>query len=341
MANGTWRIARGRNGAHLPLAIVAVLAIVLILLGKAQSSIFDRARTSLTDWMRPALETVSAPFAGIAHWVGGLGGIFSVYEDNLKLKQQNARLMQWRNRAIVLEARLARYNKLLHAVPDPALSWRMAHVIGHASQPFEQTMILDAGKAEGIKPGQAVIDARGMVGRIFLTGEHTSWVLLLTDLNSRIPVMIEPSHAHAIMAGDNELAPVIETLSQGVKLKDGDQVVTSGDGGLLPPGLAIGTVVSHGEEFRVVLLADPANAEDVNIVDYQRPIENPPPVAPGDLPAVSAGLPPAVPQPSVPAATPPGPTPAPALAPGTGATPAKPGTRPAVDPQGTDDNEDH
>ena len=55
----------------------------------------------------------------------------------------------------------------------------------------------------GVKPGQAVVDARGMIGRIYLAGDHTSWVILLTDLNSRIPVTIEPGNAQAIMVGDN------------------------------------------------------------------------------------------------------------------------------------------
>jgi rod shape-determining protein MreC len=247
--------------------------------------------------------------------------------------------MQWRNHALILEAQLKRYQQLLHAVPDPALSYRMAQVIGHASQPFEETMILNAGKADGVKPGQAVIDPRGLVGRIFLAGEHTSWVLLLTDLNSRIPVMIEPEHVHAIMAGTNELAPVLETISQGVTLKDGDQVVTSGDGGLLPPGLAVGSIVSTGGSFRVVLLSDPANAEDVDIVDYKTPIETPPSVSAGDLPSVSAGLPPLIPQP--PAMTAPAQAPPPAAP--AGSAPAKPVTAPqTANPQGADDDdEDH
>ncbi len=76
--------------------------------------------------------------------------------------------------------------------PIPNLNPVLAHVIGRASRPFLETMILDAGKAEGVKPGEAVVDARGMIGRIYLAGEHTSWVILLTDLNSRIPVTIAP-----------------------------------------------------------------------------------------------------------------------------------------------------
>ncbi len=76
-------------------------------------------------------------------------------------------------------------------------------------------MILDAGKAQGVKPGEAVVDARGMIGRIYLAGQHTSWVILLTDLNSRIPVTIAPGNIQAIMTGDNTIAPSLETLRPG------------------------------------------------------------------------------------------------------------------------------
>ena len=113
----------------------------------------------------------------------------AVYDENVRLKAENARLKQWQTYAVVLQARVKRYQLLLHAVPDPSLSSVLAHVIGRARRPFLETMILDAGKAEGVKPGQAVIDTRGMIGRIFLAGEHTSWVILLSDLNSRIPVI--------------------------------------------------------------------------------------------------------------------------------------------------------
>jgi len=296
MANGSFRIARNRGGAQLPLALLAALAVALILIGKAQNTLFDRTRAAVTDWAAPALHAARAPLVGLDRFMGSIGEIFSVYQENLRLKDENARLRQWRNAAIVLDDRVKRYQLLLRAVPDPSLSSVMARVIGRSNQPFLQTMILDAGKAQGIKPGQAVIDARGMIGRIFLTGHHTSWVILLTDLNSRIPVTLEPGNVQAIMAGDNTTAPTLDLLSQNVLLKPGAQVVSSGDGGLLPPGLAIGTVIANPSGgFRVVLLADSTSSEDVNVVDFKLKTEKPPAPSPNDLPATAAGLPPAAP----------------------------------------------
>src|SRR5438067_5199471 len=143
MANA-WKIAR-RSNAQLPLVIVIALAVVLVLLGKAQGTLFDRVRAQLTDTMAPVLEKVRAPVAGFDRFTGSIGEIFSVYEQNLKLKEENARLRQWRNVAIVLQGRVNRYQTLLHAVPDPQMNRVLARVIGRASRPFLQTMILDAG----------------------------------------------------------------------------------------------------------------------------------------------------------------------------------------------------
>jgi rod shape-determining protein MreC len=307
MANA-WKIARKGN-AQLPLVIVIALAVVLVLLGKAQSGLFDKARTHVTDMMAPVLEKVRAPVAGFDRWIGSITEIFSVYEQNLKLKEENARLRQWRNVAIVLEGRVGRYQQLLHAVPDPKMNAVLAKVIGRANRPFLETMILDAGREDHALPGQAVVDPRGMIGRVYLTGNRTSWVILLTDLNSRIPVTVAPGNIQAIMAGDNSPMPSLDMVSHTVTLHAGDQVTSSGDGGLLPAGLPIGTVVADGQGgFRVALLSDAAAAQDVEILNFSKPPETPP--ANAQLPVEAAGLKPEAPPPAPVAAATPQPLPA-------------------------------
>jgi len=327
MANA-WKIAR-RSNAQLPLVIVIALAVVLVLLGKAQIGLFDRARAQATDLMAPMLEKMRAPVAGFDRWIGSIGEIFSVYEQNLKLKEENARLRQWRNVAVTLQGRVNRYQALLHAVPDPQMNRVLARVIGRASRPFLQTMILDAGRGHKVLPGQAVMDARGMIGRIYLTGQRTSWVILLTDLNSRIPVTIAPRNVQAMMTGDNSANPILNLMSHTVTLHAGEQVTSSGDGGLLPAGLPIGTVVSDGAGgWRVSLLADAAASQDVEILNFSKPPEAPPPTA--QLPAEAAGLKPQAPPPPQTAAAP---TPPASVVPPKPkpATPATPAAEPAED----------
>jgi rod shape-determining protein MreC len=303
MAN-TWKIARGKGSPQLSIAIVALFAAALVVLGRAQSSLFDRARTYFSDVTAPMLESVREPLNATGRWVRGLDDIFVVYQENLRLKEENARLRQWRNNALVLEQRINRYQLLLNAVTDPSLSAVTAHVIGRANRPFLDTVILDAGKNQGIKPGEAVVDARGMIGRVYLVGNHTAWVILLTDLSSRIPVAIEPGHVQAILSGDNSATPGLELSKQGSPLKDGAEIVTSGDGGLLPPGLAVGNIFWNGSEFRAQLLADSTTADDVRILDLRTPAEQAPAPSPGSLPVSAAGLPPRAPHQLAPPAAP-------------------------------------
>src|SRR5207237_2833734 len=169
-------------------------ACILIFLGRVQPTLFDHARSYASDRAAPVLEAVRAPLRATGAWLGSLADIFHVYDVNLKLKDENARLRKWQNLALSLEQRLKRYQLLLNAVPDPEIGSVTAHVIGRASKPFLNTMIVDAGRRQQIKPGEAVVDDRGMIGRIFVARDHTSCVILLTDLNRRIPLSTQPGN---------------------------------------------------------------------------------------------------------------------------------------------------
>ena len=154
-ADESWRTGPGgsrgpRRTPSFRWRSVAALAVVLVLLGKAQSTLVrprPRARRP-TGWRR-CWKRVRAPVAASTAGSASIGEIFSVYQENLRLKDENARLRQWRNvgdRAA--SDRVKRYQLLLHAVPDPELSSVLARVIGRANRPFLQTMILDAGDAQ-------------------------------------------------------------------------------------------------------------------------------------------------------------------------------------------------
>ena len=88
MANGTWKIAR-RGNAQLPLVIVIALAVVLVLLGKAQSGLFDRARMRITDWMAAVLwSRCTRRSPAFDRWVGSVDEIFTVYQENLRSRKR-------------------------------------------------------------------------------------------------------------------------------------------------------------------------------------------------------------------------------------------------------------
>ena len=101
------------------------------------------------------------------------------------------------------------------------------------------------------------MDGLGLVGRISGVGSSTSRVLLLTDASSRIPVSIPASGQNAILAGDNSPYPFVDFLEHPDRVRPGDRVISSGDGGVFPAGLLVGQVFQgRDKRLRVRLAAD-------------------------------------------------------------------------------------
>jgi rod shape-determining protein MreC len=289
MNAGGWKLSRGRGSirAHLPFALCMSLAIVVVLLGKAEASIFDNARAKFTDLSEPVLSLVTSPVVIVQRWSAGLSKILTVYDENIQLRQENDALRRWQDVALTLEQRMTRYESLLNVVRDPDLPSVTARVIGQSSQPFSKTLILNAGTNQNVEKGQAVLGDRGLLGRVFVAGENTSWVLLLTDLNSRIPVIIRPSNRRAILSGTNTMSPGLQLDSLRVEsgeaeIGPGDRVYSTGDGGILPPDLPIGMVMGDASDWRAGLFADPDLSDFVQIVHYRAVLD--PPDADNELP---------------------------------------------------------
>jgi len=130
-------------------------------------------------------------------------------------------------------------------------------------------MILSAGSREGVRKGQAVITGAGLIGRVQEVGLRSSRLLLLADLNSRVPVVIESSRVRGVVAGTNGETLRLVHLPPDVVAAPGDRIVTSGHGGALPPGIPVGIVAAVGEAgIEVEPFVDPARLEVVQVLDY-------------------------------------------------------------------------
>lgn len=271
MAGFSRRQARGRGARQTPLLVYGMVAVVIAFLGKSEPPLFEHARAALSDVTAPLLDRIREPLLAVERWVDNVRTVFAVYRENLELRRENAELRRWQHVALLLENRLQRYEMLLNAVPDRRLPTITARVIGESNRPFVRTMILNAGSDQQVEKGQAVVDDRGLLGRIYVTGERTSWVLLLSDLSSRVPVVIEPSQRRAILSGDNTPSPQLELDVGDRPIRPGDRVLSTGDGGLVPPDLPIGVVVRDGKDFRVALFAKPGTSDFVHVIDYRLP----------------------------------------------------------------------
>ncbi|MEQ9519110.1 MAG: rod shape-determining protein MreC [Parvibaculum sp.] len=284
---------------RVPLIFMVSLAAALLLLGRAETYVVDRARQVVTDLAAPLLEMASRPVAAVRRVVESTDQYAYVFDENERLRVENKQLIEWKERAIQLEARLARYEALLNVQVDPEISYVTGRVVGDSGGPFVETFIVNLGRRQGVESGQAVVDTQGLLGRIVATGVEASRILLLTDLNSRVPVVIESTQVRAILSGDNSSTPRLDFLPPGSEFQAGERVVTSGHGGLLPPGLPVGTVV-EGEDglYTVRTYSDRTKLDMVRVLQYLFPTEvdaqDPPPILEGtaeDAPGAVSAIP--------------------------------------------------
>ena len=248
-----WQRAwRGFAHRH-EITFLLVLSVLLLFLDRSGVEFFQRGKFWVMDAFVPVVAfTASSGEASGAMWFVTQNH-FSLLKRNEELSAQNSRLLKWRTRARDLERRLAYYEDLLDVVVAPDSSYLTARALGESGGPFEQAMILQAGKQDGVEYGLGVVNALGLVGRIIGVGDTTSRVLLLTDFNSRIPVLIESGDVHAIVTGSNGNLLRLEYLPEDAKVALGDLVVTSGDGNSLPAGLPVGEVIDVSEEIPIVM----------------------------------------------------------------------------------------
>lgn len=246
-----------------------LLSVAIIVVGKADVALIERLRTLTTDAMAPVLAVLSRPAAAVTAAIDHAGGLVDLYRENDRLKAENAALLQWQQVARRLESENDALRALTHYAPDNTSFFITARVIGTAGGAYSRNLLIDRGAGDGLAKGQAAISGSGLVGRVAEVGQRAGRVLLLTDLNSRIPVVLESTHDRAILAGDNTDRPLLDYLPQTARPQPGDRVVTSGDGGVFPPGLPVGVVSAvAGGQVRVQPITDLSRVEYLRVVDF-------------------------------------------------------------------------
>ncbi len=248
--------------------LLIVLAVAVVLVGKADQAVLEPLRNRAIDAAVPVLDALSQPLSAIAAAVERVRGLATLYQDNLRLAEENRKLLQWQQVALKLSAENEAMRGLLKVVPENGISYVTARLIGNSGS-YVRTAMVNVGADQGAARGQAAIVEGGLIGRLTEIGSRASRVLLITDLNSRIPVVIPTSRTSAVLAGDNSDRPRLVFASEPKAIKIGDRVVTSGDGGVFPPGLPVGVVGSldHGGA-RVEPYAELSQLDYVLLVDY-------------------------------------------------------------------------
>jgi rod shape-determining protein MreC len=277
---------------------VAVIVSAAIFLGDRHSGDptgpFAQVRARFDTLVGPVDAVVSAPAFWAREGVGAVSDYVLAGSQNRRLKAELAATRVYGDEITALREENARLRALLGVKTDPPLPMVGARTVIDARGPFANTRLADVGSDQGVIEGNPVLSENGLVGRVMGVSPRMSRILLLTDPDSRVPVQIERADARAILTGDGGASPKLAYLRTHEALRVGDRVLTSGDGGVIPRGLPVGTVVRSLDGWRVALDADAAPIDFVRILlfrDFSQVVA-PGALAPATLPSLRTTPPP-------------------------------------------------
>ena len=252
------------SGITLICLLFAVICLVFV---ARNDRLIGNVRQLMSDMFTPTYDLISRSSLELRKMRNVATSLVDLQASYQELELENQRLREQlgelrRNRVL-----LDRYRELLALPVEPDLHVISARVIADLQSPFVRTLVANTGRLAGVKEGQAVTGGRGLIGRIVSVGRVSSRLLLLTDFNSHVPVLIAPKNTRAILSGNNADHPVLRFLPKNTVIKDGAEVVTSGDGGQVPIGIPVGFVRIDDDGRSFVELQ-----EDLHNLSYVRVI---------------------------------------------------------------------
>jgi len=251
------------------------------------SRINNVEKLAFVDWL--FLE-ITAPFQkAITFSTDAIGDLIDSYVFLVNIKRENTALRKMiaqlreensllREKAITSE-RLRELLRFSKKIPRPMLP---AQIIGTDPSSWFRTIIIDKGTKHGVQRGMAVVSPEGVVGYVLQISPHCAKVLLITDFNSSVDVLIQRSRAKGVAEGNGENRCRLKYATRKEDIQPGDRVVTSGMGGRYPKGLVIGKISkvdkkSYGlfQKAEIVPSVNFAKLEEVFVITESHPSEIP------------------------------------------------------------------
>lgn len=270
MENKFFRLQRIKTQLKRFVAVPFILlALFLFILNTGQYPFLDHFRLKMSDTLIPIVSVLSVPFYYVQKKVDRVSDYFNVYEENQRLKQENQVLISWRNTALKLAADQKELVKLLNYVPVAPGKESVLRVLADYNSPFSQSLILNGGKSSGVQKGDVLLTNKGLYGHVIEVGSKTARAIKLTDYFSRLPVLVGEERILCILTGDNTEYPKLISLPEDATLKEGDYVISAGNAGVYPSGIAIGKIahIKPGE-ISVQLFETDSNMEFVRVVNF-------------------------------------------------------------------------
>jgi rod shape-determining protein MreC len=243
------RAAHPRRFLHL---IIILIGFALIFIGKADLLAIRTLQTNVSGIFAPLFNVVAAPVRAVETMFEGMRTVASLREETVRLRAENERLKRWRRRSEILESENRQLRTVLGAVIPADRQAVTARAIAAPGSSFSHTMMITHGTDKRIQRGDPVVTADGLVGYIIEVSKRHSWVLMLSDVNSRLPILLSTSSWPGLAIGQNSDMLSLSFLPLEAEPKENELVLTSGHGEILPPGLPVGRVVKGvGQEYYI------------------------------------------------------------------------------------------
>ncbi len=251
------------------LVLLVLSAFILMLINKTDTILIEKTSSVATDILSPMIDVFVVPAKAVAGIYDYFKELKQVREDNKKLREENRYLMGNLDRAKALEIENRLLANMLNYTPPPEAKFVTARVIAEEGDAFSHSLIAYTGHINKVKKGQVALSDKGVVGRIDKVGEMYSKIILITDINSKIPVMVERTRVRGILSGDNTPYPKMIFIPLEAELSVGDRIVTSGVAGVFPAGLPIGRISSiEKNDVKVTTFSNLDRLEYIKLVDY-------------------------------------------------------------------------
>lgn len=243
---------------------------VLFIAGRFDNPVTHQLRSLALDIAAPALSFVDDS----ADWLRGrwtaLRDLWRAHEENTRLRARIAQLEDSLRDQEVLEREKAELERLLSFRPLRATPVASGRLVGLSGGPFLRSGFISLGSADGIAAGDPVVASAGLVGRVFEAGRHAARVLLINDINSRVPVRVGPDGVPAISIGRNDEFLALVFAPPDARIRVGDTVVTSGADGVFAPDIPVGTIAQVEPEILVRPSVRLARVDHVRILKALR-----------------------------------------------------------------------
>ena len=257
-------LAKGSK-QRFSLFILVVLSITFIFAETIETKPLNYLRSFIKDTIYRGALVISVPSKGFSNIITSVKKHVNLYSDYSQLKEENDKLKNKISETSFLEMENTQLRKLIEEQVSSSSNLVSARVMLDKQSPYLNSFIINVGSNKGIKNGMAVLDGKNFIGRIVDVNFFSSRVLLVSDLNSKIPVLTEPSAHHAILSGRGTNKPTLEYLPEKHTIQNGDKVYTSGKEGIFPPGIPIGEIKIEKDVIKALLFSDLSQITFINI----------------------------------------------------------------------------